>query len=45
MKLWEITRGILNIENFIVDNQSKYWREIKMLYDKLVLCVDQVEVS
>mmetsp|Transcript_16750 Transcript_16750/g.28451 ORF Transcript_16750/g.28451 Transcript_16750/m.28451 type:complete len:735 (+) Transcript_16750:1120-3324(+) len=43
MLLWDVTQGIIGLENNIIGNSAAYWREIKVLYEQLVQCVDTEE--
>lgn len=33
MDLWDITHGILSLENQIIGRITKYWREMKIFYE------------
>lgn len=43
--LWDITKGIVNLEQAIVENQVQNWRNVKTLYEKVILAVDCAEMK
>ena len=40
LQLWDVTHGILALENQIVGNITRYWREMTTLYENIILMID-----
>lgn len=40
LQLWDVTHGILALENQIIGNITKNWREMKTFYDNIVYLLD-----
>lgn len=40
LQLWDVTHGILALESQIMGNITRYWREMKLLYENVILMID-----
>ena len=43
LPLWEVTHGILHLENQIFGRITKYWREMKTFYEQVIVIVEGTE--